>query len=177
MTTCVPMPNMFLKRKNLHIYTALTQSLSGDLEWPTDDCDRDQEKCGSDDVTQFDTSTKDHAEHKSLKTSFSPRSSRYSNTPHLFNAYSDVGNKYTGDRTEEIDQNFSLFIERCEQDEVETDEDLRKAFSTVPAGDARKYYFQTLRSRNLDLLSLLSEIRNRLQTKERTKTFLREWDI
>lgn len=44
------------------------------------------------------------------------------------------------------------------------------------SGDARKFHFQILKEKNLNLITLVNETRARFQTKERTQALLLEWD-
>lgn len=43
-------------------------------------------------------------------------------------------------------------------------------------GNARQYYLDTLRSKNLSIDNLFKSIKDRFQTPERTRVLLREWD-
>lgn len=94
----------------------------------------------------------------------------------MFKAYSDNDDKYSGDPNHDFDQKYSLFLERCDQAEIDSEDDRRKAFSIMLTGEARKFYFQSLKAKALDLPSLVAETRGRFQTEERTRALLREWD-
>lgn len=150
-----------LKVKNIHIYTASAQIVNEYL---------DSHVKGKGTVFVFEslriTSDAQTLTNKGIKSipahcSTNSRSSKYTMTSHLFKTYSDNNNKYTADPTDDFSQNSPMFVEHCEQAETEHEEDRRKAFSIVLSGVAQTYYFQKLKPKNLNLVSLLNEIVDR----------------
>lgn len=94
-------------------------------------------------------------EWKDLQGPLTQRVFRHSNTTHLSKAYSDLNAKYTGNPTDNFNQEFALFIKRGKQAKIDDEDDRRKAVSIMLTGDARKYYFQTLKPKTPDLASLI----------------------
>lgn len=121
-----------------------------DLDWPIEEKDTcfktEQVKITLD----AQTLTTKAIESRPIHSSVSSRSSNYTNAPHLFKAYSDSNDKYNGDPKDDFDQNFSLFVEHCEQANIDHEKDRRKGFSIMLSGAALKYYFQTLKPKNLN---------------------------
>lgn len=94
----------------------------------------------------------------------------------MFKAYSDNEDNFTGHPSEDFDQKSLLFLEMGQQAEIYEEKQKHKGFSIMIAGDTRKFYFQKLRSRNLDSETLAIETRERFQTEQRTRFLFREWD-
>lgn len=74
--------------------------------------------------------------------STSSRLSKHTNTLHLFRACSEYNVMNTGNPTNDFCQTFFLFAVRCEQVNLDREEDHRKAFSTMLSGATQKYFFR-----------------------------------
>lgn len=93
----------------------------------------------------------------------------------LLNAYSNESNRFDGTVSDIFDCKCQLFEERCEQSELH-EYQRRIAFSTMLCGIARQLYFDFLKSNNLELNVLVSEMKTRFELLERGQAHLREWD-
>lgn len=127
------------KSKNIHIYTALAQAIVENLEWLRNESAHAGYLSVLDVATDGGSSTERQTESRGQQGLLTQRVIRQSNLLHLFKAYSDLNEKYSGDPINDSDQIFSLFIERCKQAEVDNEDDRRNAFSIMLAADAKKY--------------------------------------
>lgn len=134
------------KSINVHIYPALSQAVNKELWCLTHEVHHVENAHVIEAIQIFKDSAESRPDSKIHYNSNNHIASHYPNTSHLFKAYSDNNDWYTGVPTDDFDQKFSLFIEHCEQAEIDHDDDRRKALSIMLAGDARKYYFQTLKN-------------------------------
>lgn len=89
---------------------------------------------------------------------------QYSNTPHLFEEYSNKNNTYTGDKFDNVYQKLFLQTQRCEQTSIERYDYQSKTFSIVLASSDQKHWFQILKPNNYGLVSLIIETKYRFQT-------------
>lgn len=67
-------------------------------------------------------------------------------------------------------------MEHCDQTEIGNGENQRKAFSIMIRKDAKKFYFQTLKFKNIDIPVLILKTRNCIKIEERARALLCEWD-
>lgn len=98
-----------------------------------------------------------------------------SNLTNLFKPYTGDYEKYSGVTKETFDRKYVLFLERCDQSDVTTDDHAR-AFSIMLTLNARQYYLDVLRSKNLSLDDLAKSMKDRFCTFELRLALLREWD-
>lgn len=162
------------KKKNMHVFIALASAVEEELDWPNLEPDLVNHVRSEGNAAPFPI--EEFVRSKFQNDPAPRRFSRYSNTPHLFKAYSDNDDKYSSDPNDDFDQKYSLFLDRCNQADIDSEEDRRKAFSIVLTGDARKFHFQNPKEKSLDLSSLVAETRGRFQTEERSRALLRDWD-
>lgn len=71
---------------------------------------------------------------------------------------------------------IDLFQERCDKIDVPNN-DFTREFSIMLNGDALEYYLDNLRQKNLSFIDLVQAMKDRFLTRERTRAFLREWDL
>lgn len=74
----------------------------------------------------------------------------------------------------QCDRKFSIFEERCGQISLSI-EDRSRELSIMLCGNARKFYFDVIKNKNLTLGELVQKTKERFQTKERVRNLLREW--
>lgn len=88
-------------------------------------------------------------------------------------AYTGDNETYSEATRDNFERKFMLFLERCEKGD-NLDEDLNRVFPVMLTGNARQFYFDFLKLRNVSLAELESEIKSRFLTPERTGALLRE---
>lgn len=64
---------------------------------------------------------------------------RCSKTPHDFKAYSNINEKYTGDPSDDLGRKYSLYTKSSEHAKIHNNDNTRKEFSIMLAGEAWKY--------------------------------------
>lgn len=85
------------KARNVHIYTALAQAVTDNLEWPTLDLESNMIDQSSFSRTAVSPTPENNDDSKDQFDGFVQGTPRYSNIQRLFKAYSSDKEKYTGD--------------------------------------------------------------------------------
>lgn len=103
------------------------------------------------------------------------RYQRNGNMAKIFKAYYNDFDKYSDATFDNVERKFMPFLERCDQADIAENE-RHSAFPIMPIGNARQYYFDTLKLENVDLQALQNIIKDRFQTPELTRSIVREWN-
>lgn len=118
---------------------------------------------------------KDQHDGKESNGSKSGFNGRLENLLSLFKEYHGDNDRYSGMNMDNLERKNYLFLERCYQSDV-CEEERINYFSIMLCGSARKYYFDTLKAKRLDLKGFVDEMKARLNKIERTRTLMCEWD-
>lgn len=180
------------KGRNVVIAKALHQVIQEELPWPDEDPETPPSTSRHEDSlltgknrleTKGETSKASNSNGKSeavLLTSDTSktlplRTGRPRQMANLLKAYGNDSDKYSGSTTDNFERKYMLFLERCNQADI-TKEDRHRAFSIMLIGNARQYYFDSLKPCNLNHKGFEDAMKSRFQTPERTRALIREWD-
>lgn len=184
------------KGRNIQISVSLHSVVQNDLPWPVEDEERPVVAAVLDhndnpDVirsAQLSNPSRDENRQESLPETTdaildngktpednSGKTWRRGSMANLFKAYGGEHDKFSGSTVDNFDRKFMLFVERCDQADIPA-EDRHRAFSMMLTGHARQFYFDSVKKKNLDLDGLVSEIKSRFITPEKTRALLREWE-
>lgn len=91
----------------------------------------------------------------------------------LFKAYSSDFDRCSGTTTDNFDRKNILILDRCDQADV-FGNDRSRVFSIMLTANARQFYLDALRHKNLELEELVKAVKKRFYTPERSRALVSE---